>query len=113
MHIYRYEKFKEIIPSEEVFLRNIQELFRLIKNKIMISMHKSWENNHLGKKPMNDGVSSIEIDENKNVGNKNKVFRIFYIIDRYDKDCRVFYINDNRIKETLLPLVRHKYIYCR
>ena len=101
-----YEKFKEIIPSGDVSLKNIQKLYRLIRNKIMISMHKSWENNPLGKEPTIDGVFRIEIDESKIVGNQNKVFWMFGIIDRFDKDCRVFCVKDNRTKETLLPLLR-------
>ena len=72
----------------------------------MISMQKSWENNPLGKEPTIDGVARIEIDESKIVGNQNKVFWMFGIIDRFDKDCRVFCVKDNRTKETLLPLVR-------
>ena len=72
----------------------------------MISMHKFWENNPLGKEPTNDGVSRIEIDENKNVGNKNKVFQMFGIIDKFHKECRVFCVKDNRTKEILILLVR-------
>ena len=56
----------------------------------MVSLHKYWEKNKLGKEPSDGGVSRIEIDENKIVGNQNKVFLMIGIIDRFDKESRIF-----------------------
>ena len=33
---------------------------------------------------------------------------MFGIIDRFDKECRIFCVKDNREKEILLPLVKDK-----
>jgi hypothetical protein len=101
-----YEKFKGIIDAGDVSLKNIQKLYRIIRHKLMASLHKYWEKNQLGKEPSDGGVSRIEIDESKIVGNQNKVFWMFGIIDRFDKECRIFCVKDNRTKETLLPLVK-------
>ena len=73
----------------------------------MISMHKSWDKNLLRKVHSNDLVSHIEIDDNKNVDNKNKVFWMLGIIGKIHKDCRVFCVKNNRKVETLLTLVRY------
>ena len=73
----------------------------------MISMHKSWDKNLLRKEHTNDLVSHIEIDDNKNVDNKNKVFWMLGIIDKFNKDWRVFCVKNNRKLETLLTLVRY------
>ena len=84
---------------------NIQKLYRLLRNKIKIEMHKEWRNNKLGHQPSSGGVPRLEIDESKILGNINKIYWMFGIIDRASGDCRVFCVLDNRAKESLLPLV--------
>ena len=68
-------------------------------------MHENWKNNILGYDISEGGVPRLEIDESKIIGNQNKVYWMFGIIDRSTKDCRVFCVLDNRSRETLIPLV--------
>ena len=69
------------------------------------------ENNPLGNEPAEGGVSRVEIDESKIVANQNIItFWMFGIIDRRDKECRVFCVKDNRTKESLLPLLKENVI---
>ena len=56
------KKFKGIIDAGDVFLINIQKLYRFTRYKLMISLHKYQEKYKLGKEPSNGGVSHIEID---------------------------------------------------
>ena len=35
-----YEKFKGIIDAGDVSLKNIQKLYRFIRHKLMVSLHK-------------------------------------------------------------------------
>ena len=41
--VNEYEKFKGIIYTGGVSLKNIQKLYRLIRHKLMVSLHKYWE----------------------------------------------------------------------
>lgn len=68
-------------------------------------MHKDWNKTKLGLDPSVGGEPHVEIDESKIIGNANKIFWMFGIIDRATKECRVFTVLDNRTKETLLSLV--------
>ena len=49
-------------------------------------MHEFWKNNMLGQSPSIGGVPRIEIDESKIIGNSEKVFWMFGLIDRADKE---------------------------
>ena len=73
-------------------------------------MHINWKKNQLGTEPASGGVARVEIDESKIIGNFNKVYYMFGMIDRVNKKARVYCVLDNRTKESLLPLIK-KNIY--
>ena len=68
------------------------------------------EKNPLGTEPDKGGVARVEIDESKIIGNYNKVYYKFWMIDRVNKNARVYCVLDNRTKESLLPLIKKIYI---
>ena len=65
------------------------------------------EKNPLGTEPDKGGVARVEIDESKIIGNYNKVYYQFWMIDRVNKKARVYCVLDNRTKESLLPLIKN------
>ena len=73
-------------------------------------MHKIWKENKLGIEPYKNGKSYCEIDESKIINYNNETRSIFGIYDRGSNDVRIFYVDNNRTKETLLPIIK-KYIY--
>ena len=103
-----YKKFNEIIDVGNLSLNNIQKFYRLIRNNIKVKMHKEWKKSMLGVEPCTGGVPRVEIDESKIIGNSEKVYYMFGIIDRSNKNCRVFCVMDNRSRESLLPITYYK-----
>ena len=56
--------------------------------------------------------SNNDIDESKVINNNNKTRWMFGIWDRGNYDIHIFYLNNNRTRDTLLPLIlNHVYIY--
>ena len=49
----------------------------------------------------------MEIDESSIIGNNSKVYWMFGIIDRYNKDARVFTILNGRTKNKLLFIIKN------
>ena len=72
----------------------------------MENMHKKWNLNPMGLEPCIDGKSKIEIDESKFITYNNSVRWMFGLVDRGKYDIRIFFVDDNRQKETLLPIVK-------
>ena len=107
-----YQKFKEIIEVGDYSLLNIQKFYRKIRSRIKERMHKEWKQVKLASEPCNGGIPRVEIDESKIIGNSEKVFYMFGIIDRYDNNCRVFCVLDNRSRETLLPIIEQNVETC-
>ena len=56
--------------------------------------------------PNTNGVPRVEIDESEIIGNQNKILWMFGMIDRADKEARVFCVMNNRTKENLLPIIK-------
>ena len=56
--------------------------------------------------PFLDGKSKIEIDESKFITYDGIVRWMLGLVDRAKYDIRIFYIDDNRQKKTLLPIVK-------
>ena len=83
----------------------VSKFYLHIREKIMIKMHKNWENNPLGVEPCINGKSYCEIDESKIINYENQTRWMFGIYDRGSKDIRIFYVDNNRTKGTLLPIV--------
>ena len=48
----------------------------------------------------------MEIDESEIIGNQNKILWMFGMIDRSDKEARVFCVMNNRTKENLRPIIK-------
>ena len=107
-----HQEFIKHIDVESISQQNISKLFSLLRTQIRIKMHEKWKNNCLGYDISEGGLPRLEIDESKIIGNQNKVYWIFGIIDSSTKDCRVFCFLDNRSRETLFPLViKNVFIY--
>lgn len=68
-------------------------------------MHKNWLSEPLGTEPSIGGISLIEIDESKIICNSNKIYYMFYMVERANKYTSVFYVFDYRQKETLLLII--------
>ena len=91
---------------------SIIKLFRKLRDCIRLRYHKTWNNEQMGLEPDITGVSRLEIDESSIIGNANNVLWMFGIIDRVDKNARVWCVKDDRRKEKLLPYVKNNvYIY--
>ena len=69
-------------------------------------MHRYWQLNPLGSEPSEKGVACIEIDESEIIGNQNNMIWMFGLIDRADKEARVYCVLNNRTKENLLPIIK-------
>ena len=103
----RIHNFCDILNNPKPNKHSIARLFRILRNKIKIYYHKQWKNEPLGIEPAENRKSRIEIDESKVIGNSNSIIWMFGLIDRYNKDARVFCVMSNRTKEKLLPIVRN------
>ena len=78
----------------------------------MENTHAYWNNNYMGTEPGVDGKAWIEINESKVITFDNNVRWMFGLVDRNKYDIRVFSLNNNRVKETLLPIViKNVYTY--
>ena len=53
-----------------------------------------------------NGLARVEIDVSEIIGNHNKILCMFDMIDREDKEARVFFLINNRTKENLLPIIK-------
>ena len=57
--------------------------------------------------PCIDGKSKIEIDESKFITYDNSVRWLFGLVDRGNYDIRIFYVSNDRTKESLMPYIQH------
>ena len=55
-------------------------------------------------------LSRIEIDESEIIGKNDKILWMFGLIDRANKEARVFCVMDNRRKENILPIIKKMFI---
>ena len=86
---------------------SIIKLFRKLRDCIRLRYHKKWNNEQMGLEPDITGVSRLEIEESPIIGNANNVLWMFGIIDRVDKNARVWCVMDDRLKQKLLPYVKN------
>ena len=86
--------------------KSIIKLFQFLKEKIRVKYHEEWKKKHLGMEPSTNGVARVEIDESEIIGNQNKILWMFGMIERADKEARVFCAMNNRTKENLLPIIK-------
>ena len=82
-------------------------IYRKLRKKIKDFYHDIWSNTMLGSEPDDSGKSRIEIDENKIIGNANTVIWMFGLIDRVDKQARVYCVMNDRTKNTLLNIIKN------
>ena len=101
------KEFSRDIGIKFISRNYLGKIYMIIRNKIMKKMHKLWNLNNMAVEPCLDGKSKIEIDESKFITYDGSVRWMFGLVDRAKYDIRVFYVNDNRQKETLLPIVKN------
>ena len=56
--------------------------------------------------PAENGKSRIEIDESKIIGNDTTILWIFGLIDRADKQARIYCVMNERTSNNLLGIVK-------
>ena len=69
-----YKEFTKYIKVINLSYANISKFYSHNRNKIRIEMHKELNKSKLGLNISEGGVPRIEIDENKIIGNTNKIF---------------------------------------
>ena len=67
-------------------------------------MYQNWKINILGLNPTVKGVSLIEIEESKIIGNSDKNIWIFWMIDCFYKEARIYLVMEDK---TLFSLVKN------
>ena len=85
---------------------SISKVYNLIRKKIKDSMHLDWSNHLLGDNLSVNGYPIFEIDESKIIGNNEKIYWMFGIIDRITKESRVFCVLNNRSSDNLMNLIK-------
>ena len=98
------------LKIENVTKKIISKFFNTVRIKIKNKMHKNWEANQLGTEPCKNGKSYCEIDESKIINYNNETRWMFGIYDRGTHNIRIFFVDNNRTKETLLPIIK-KHVY--
>ena len=101
------EIFTNLMKMQKVSKKLIITIYRILQKKIKNYYHGTWSNSMLGCEPDDSGKSRIEIDESKIIGNANTVIWMFGLIDRVDKEARVYCVMDDRTRDTLLNLVKN------
>lgn len=88
------------LPTKKV----IMTFYRILCNRIKIFYHTIWKNEPLGLETTVKGKSRIEIEEFKIICNSTTAIWRFGLIDRFNKDTRIFCIMSNRTKEKFYQL---------
>ena len=96
---------KEILGNNTVTINGISKIYRLLREKSRKELHRKWNTDPIGIVIGPKGYACVEIEESEMIGNSQKIFWIFGIIDRTTKEARLFSILNNRTKECLLPLL--------
>ena len=99
-------KFCEGIKINNISQNLIIKIFREIRQKIKIYYHILQSTTELGIEPTENGKARIEIDESKAIGNENFVIWMFLLIDRADKQARVYCVMNDRTRDRLLDIVK-------
>ena len=99
-------EFFNDLKIETISYSHISKIFRILRLKIMEKMRQYWNNNLIGLYPADNGKDRIEIDESKVITYDGDVRWMFGLVDRGHYDIRIYYVNNNRLRDTLLPLVK-------
>ena len=98
---------KEILGNNTVTINGISKIYRLLREKSRKELHRKWNTDPIGIVIGPKGYACVEIEESEMIGNSQKIFWIFGIIDRTTKEARLFSVLNNRTKECLLPLLNN------
>ena len=93
------------INKPSTSIKIICKLFKHLREKLRKKFHEHWKLNPLGAEPSNKGVPRVEIDESEIIDNQDKILWMFGMIDRADKEARVFCVMNNRTKENIYFLL--------
>ena len=100
------KEFSNTLNIETISQRSISKFMNIIRIKIMKYYHNMWNNNQLGIEPDDSGKSRIEVDESKIVTINNEVRWMLGLTDRATKEVRIFYLNNDRTKDHILPFIK-------
>jgi len=101
-------EFCKVLKIHNVSNKLIIKFYRKLRNKIKKSFYLMWQRSPMALEPTDQGYPAVEIDETSIIGNSNSVIWAFGIIDRSNKEARIFCVLNDRRKETLLPLIKNK-----
>ena len=85
--------------------KQISQFYNTVRIKLKNKMNKMWNQKKMGLEPTERGKSYCEIDESKIINYNNETRWMFGIYDRGTKERRIFFVDNNRTKETILPLI--------
>ena len=105
-------EFSKDLQIESISKKHIGQILSIVRFYIMKSTHKFWKDNLMGEEPGLDGKSRIEIDESKIITLGNTTRWMFGLVDRAKYDICIFFVNDNRQKETLIPIIKDNVYTC-
>ena len=100
-------EFSKQLKLKNITKKQVSKFFHNVRIKIKNKMHKIWKEYKLVLKPYESGKPSCEIDESKIVNYKNETRWMFGIYDRDTKEVRIFYVDNNRTKESLIPIIKN------
>jgi len=101
------QEFSKLLKLEYITRKQVSKFYKTIRTKIKNKMYKSWGENKLGIEPCENGKSYCEIGGSKVITYNNETRWMFGIYGRGSKECRIFYVDNNRTKETLLPIIKN------
>ena len=61
--------------------------------------------------PREEDKCNMEIDESKVIHSENSMKWMFGLVDRGKYDIIIFYVKNNREKETLIPIIKKMFIH--
>ena len=99
---------------EIISKKNISKFCNILRFEIMKQMHNEWSSNLMETVSCINGKSQVDIDELKVINIDHQTRWMFGIYDRGNYDIRIFYVNNNRTRDTLLFLIiNNVYTYAR
>ena len=106
-----YEKCKEFceqIGVDNISKDSISKFYRVVRNKLRERMHAKWRKSFLEVEINPEfGYRAVEIDESKIISSGIDIYWMFFLVDRNNKEVRIFTVLNNTTKNKLLPLVKN------
>ena len=97
---------KNIFGGKTCSKKGITKVFSILRNKIRINMHKNWNKELMGNNLSDLGYPVFEIDESEIIGNNEVIYWMFGMIDRVNKECRVYCVLNDRTANNLMKLIK-------